>query len=111
MKLRRAAIVLFVVIVIGLTLPGLGWAQAASNAAVEAYNRGTNLLKAGRYREAIPHFDEAIRLNPRHAEAYNNRGNAYKNLGQYQRAIQDYDEAIRLNPRDADAYSNRGNCL
>ena len=58
---------------------------------------GTKLLDSGRYREAIPHFDEAIRLNPRYAEAYHNRGTAYDSLGQSKRAIQDYDEAIRLN--------------
>ena len=104
MKLTRAAIVLFVVIVIGLTLPALGRAQSG----VDAYNRGTKLLNSGRYREAIPHFDEAIRLNPRYAEAYNNRGTAYDSLGQSQRAIQDYDEAIRLNSRFAEAYNNRG---
>jgi tetratricopeptide (TPR) repeat protein len=107
-KPRRASTVLLVAIMFGLTLPAQGRAQAGNNAAVEAYNRGTDLLNARRYREAIPHFDEAIRLNPRYAQAYHNRGVAYRNLGQHQRAIQDYDQAIRLNPRYAEAYNNRG---
>ena len=51
----------------------------------------------GQHQRAIQDYDQAIRLNPRYAEAYNNRGIAYKNLGQHQRAIQDYDEAIRIN--------------
>ena len=80
MKLKRAFLVLLVVVAVGLTLPGLVRAQSGNNAAVETYNRGTNLLNSGRYREAIPYFDEAIRLNPRYAEAYNNRGNAYRIL-------------------------------
>ena len=52
-------------------------------------------------------LDEAIKLNPGTAVAYNNRGNSYGNLDQLQRAINDYDEAIRLDPRFALAYSNR----
>ena len=78
MKLKRASIVLLLAIMFGLTLPAQGRAQSGNNAAVEAYNRGTNLLNSGRYREAIPHFDEAIRLNPRYTQAYNNRGVAYR---------------------------------
>jgi hypothetical protein len=56
----------------------------------------------------IEQYDEAIRLDPQDAKAYDNRGNAYASLGQYERAIQDYDEAIRINPQNAIAYYNRG---
>ena len=54
-------------------------------------------------------YDEAIRLKPDFAEAYNNRGNAKTDLGQYEAAVADFDEAIRLQPDFANAYSNRGN--
>ena len=74
MKLKRAFLVLSVVVAVGLTLPGLVRAQSGSNAAVETYNRGTNLLNSGRYREAIPHFDEAIRLDPRYADGLQQPG-------------------------------------
>src|SRR5262249_55535042 len=61
------------------------------------------------YARAIADYDQAIRLNPQAAEAYNNRGDAYKNGPQhdYAHAIADYDQAIRLNPQYALAYSNR----
>ena len=39
-------------------------------------------------------MDEAIRLDPQLAMAYNNRGGAHKELAQYQQAIEDLDEAI-----------------
>jgi tetratricopeptide (TPR) repeat protein len=58
--------------------------------------------------KAIEYLNEAIRLNPNYAMAYNNRGAAYINLGQHQRAIEDYNNAIRLKPDYANAYNNRG---
>jgi uncharacterized caspase-like protein/Flp pilus assembly protein TadD len=52
-------------------------------------------------------LDEAIRLNPKYAIAYNNRGNAFHRKGDNDRAIADYSEAIRLDPKYAVAYSSR----
>ena len=62
----------------------------------------------GQREAAITDYDEAIRLNPANASAYNNRGNSKAELGQREAAITDYDEAIRLNPANATAYFNRG---
>jgi hypothetical protein len=58
--------------------------------------------------EARENYDEAIRLNPQNAKAYNNRGVSYHELGEYNWAIYDYEDAIRLDPEYAEAYSNRG---
>ena len=80
---------------------GLSETQTPSDA-------GAELAEQARLEDAIPEFDEAIRLSPQDAEAYYNRGLSYGNLGQHQRAIQDYDEAIRIDPRLAPAYLNRG---
>ena len=62
----------------------------------------------GDYKGAITDYTQAIRLNPDHANAYNNRGVAKSDLGQHFAAIADYDIAIRLNPDYAQAYNNRG---
>lgn len=75
----------------------------------ERYSSGANLQNQGHLEEAISEYDEAIRLDPQFAVAYNNRGNAYAGLGQYEKAIADLDEAIRLRPKVALAYNNRGN--
>jgi lipoprotein NlpI len=72
------------------------------------YRRGNGYHEKGDYDRAILDYDQAIRLNPSHANAFSNRGVAYARKGDYDRAIQDYDEAIRLNPNHADAFSNRG---
>jgi tetratricopeptide (TPR) repeat protein len=50
----------------------------------------------GEKQEAITDYNEAIRLNPNYADAYNNRGNTYQNLGDKQKALVDLREASRL---------------
>jgi len=72
------------------------------------YRRGNGYYEKRDYDRAILDYDEAIRLNPSHANAHSNRGVAYARKGDYDHAILDYDEAIRLNPNHADAFSNRG---
>jgi Flp pilus assembly protein TadD len=57
--------------------------------------------------EAID-FNEAIRLNPNDAEAYQCRGTLRYQQGDIEGAIADFNEAIRLAPNYAEAYSNRG---
>jgi tetratricopeptide (TPR) repeat protein len=72
------------------------------------YRRGNAYSEKGDYDRAIPDYDQAVRLNPSHANAFSNRGVAYAHKGDYDQAILDYAEAIRLNPNHADAFSNRG---
>jgi tetratricopeptide (TPR) repeat protein len=72
-----------------------------------AYNvRGTAYFFKGDNDRAIADYNEAIRLDPKYAFAYNGRGNAWQDND---RAIADYNEAIRLDPKYSRAYSNRGN--
>ena len=73
----------------------------------EHLKAGDELLAQGQLEEAIAEYDEAIRLDPQFALAYNNRGFANTKLGQYARAIQDYDEAIRLDPWNPDSNAGR----
>ena len=53
-------------------------------------------------------LDEAVRLDPGYACAYNNRGRVYSFKRDYDRAIAEYDQAIKLDPSLALAYNNRG---
>jgi tetratricopeptide (TPR) repeat protein len=72
------------------------------------YRRGNAYSQKGDHDRAISDYDQAIRLNPSHANSFSNRGVAYAHKGDYDRAILNYGEAIRLNPNHADAFSNRG---
>jgi tetratricopeptide (TPR) repeat protein len=60
-------------------------------------------------RDAFTYFNNAIRANPKFAEAYVRRGFIYYHYrNNPDRAIADYTEAIRLKPESAEAYHNRG---
>ena len=77
----------------------------------EAYLvRGDQYAGRKQYVLAIEDYNQAIKLKPDYAEAYNNRGYSYyygsdANLDQ---AIADYSKAIELRPDYAYAYNNRG---
>jgi len=63
-------------------------------------NRGHGLTEQRHFHDAIADLNEAIRIAPSHACAYNNRGRAYA----FKR---DFDRAIKLDPTLAIAYGNR----
>ena len=75
--------------------------------AVEYYNRGIKYASKGDYDRAIVDYTEAIRLDPKYADAYGNRGNAYRDKRDLDRALADYNEALRIRPGAID-YFNRG---
>ncbi len=86
-------------------------AEAVPQSAQARNNFGGSLLLQGRVDEAIPHLQEALRLEPSHAEAHSNLGVALARRGQTAEAIEHYREALRLDPRQTQAYSNLGNAL
>ncbi len=98
-------------------------ATYTSKGDAEAYvDQGIAYWEAGQYERASKACNEAIRLDPVYAVAYNVRGIAYVELGianldpgqfkpalaDFNKAIKDFDEAIRIDPEYADAYFERG---
>jgi tetratricopeptide (TPR) repeat protein len=72
------------------------YAQAGSAAAAQDFERAIRL------------YDQAVALNPLHAEAHYKRGNALRSLGRLDAALASYDRAIERKPDYAYAYCNRG---
>ena len=70
--------------------------------------RGVTWLHKKDYDQAIQDFDQAIRLNPKHAYAYYRRGYARSRRHDHEKAIKDYEEAIRFDPNYAPVYRARG---
>ncbi len=77
--------------------------------ASQKIDEGNVLYYKGDYNRAIQLWNEALAINPKLVEAYNNRGNAYSNKGEYDRAIADYSQALAINPNLVEVYNNRGN--
>ena len=95
----RGAIRHKVAIALGCVLLALTAAPTATSTATATttpklykthFNLGLTYLDLGQYERAIEDFDEAIRLNPQSAIAYNNRGVAYERLGKTREAELDY---------------------
>jgi tetratricopeptide (TPR) repeat protein len=72
-------------------------------------NRGNAYQASGDIDRAIADYDQAIRLDPNSARAFNIRGSAFFFKKVYDRAIADCAEAIRLDPKFVFAFNNRGN--
>jgi Tfp pilus assembly protein PilF len=72
------------------------------------YALATSAAEARDFGGAIELYDQAIALDPAHAEACYKRGNALKNAGQFEAAIASYNQAIEIRPDYSHAYCNRG---
>ena len=82
--------------------------EEKSTNTVDYLKLGLEYYEKGKYDLAIKNYNEAIKLNPRDADTYNNRGLAYDALENYNLAIKDYNKAIKLDSKDADYYNIRG---
>ncbi|MHA2365122.1 MAG: tetratricopeptide repeat protein [Candidatus Hodarchaeales archaeon] len=74
----------------------------------ELYKRAKTLVDSKNYKEAIQSFDELIKLNPKHTNAWWYKGYSYANLGRRQDAIKAYEQAIALKPNDPWLWYNKG---
>ncbi|SVB24131.1 uncharacterized protein METZ01_LOCUS176985, partial [marine metagenome] len=69
-------------------------------------NLGNVLQEQGRLEESIQAYQQAIHLQPDHADAYSNLGIVLQKQGRLEESIQAYQQAIRIQPEHTGAYSN-----
>jgi Tfp pilus assembly protein PilF len=67
---------------------------------------GGVLYKRGEFDEAITHFNEALRINPRYSEAYGRLGEVYIQIGKDNLAIANLTKSIELVPTSVDNLNN-----
>lgn len=65
------------------------------------------LMLEGKFEEAIPILNTAIKKNSSSHEAYNLRGAAYLELDRFEKAKEDLDKAIKLHKKDYRYFYNR----
>ena len=71
--------------------------------------RGIALAKSGQMDAARQCFEQAIRVRPDFAGAYNNLGNVFRRLGDASNAEESFLRAIAFDPNDAHAQANLAN--
>lgn len=81
---------------------------AAGSQDVDCLEMGKVALKTFDTREAIVQLSEAIRKDPKNAEAFYYRGQAFHLATQFREAVIDFSSAVRLNPTYAEAFFERG---
>jgi tetratricopeptide (TPR) repeat protein len=97
-----------------LTLANQGMTEGSALAPLAQpsdYDVAYDLLKAGKFLQAIEAFRKVIVAEPAHAMAYTNMAYSYRRMGQHERAIELYRKALELQPDLAEAHEYMGEAL
>lgn len=69
---------------------------------------GFQLIRAGRYKEAVEAFDGAVKLSPKNWQDIYYRGRTYSMMGDSEKGLADLTQAIKLNAENPYAVLERG---
>jgi Flp pilus assembly protein TadD len=62
---------------------------------------GIRVAQLGLWREAVTHWERAVKLDPTYAPAYNNLAIGYEHQGDFEKARNAYEKALELSPNNA----------
>jgi protein O-mannosyl-transferase len=79
--------------------------------AIAEYNLAQALCVRDQTSEAIPHYEAALRIDPKYDAAHNNLGLVYFTKGELVSATNHFVAALGLNPGNASAHYNQGRAL
>jgi Tfp pilus assembly protein PilF len=75
-------------------------ADDARDAAKKHVEFGISVAQRGLWREAIYRWDQAAKIDPSYAAAFNNLAVAYEHEGEFDRARKAYERALELEPEN-----------
>ncbi|KAK9927483.1 hypothetical protein M0R45_024664 [Rubus argutus] len=78
------------------------------NLADEEREKGNECFKQQKYPEAIRHYTEALRRNPKDPKVYSNRAACYTKLGAMPEGLKDAEKCIELDPTFSKGYTRKG---
>ena len=64
--------------------------------ALEWFNQGIELKKAGNYYKAIDCFENVVKIDPANKATWKLLGDLYEQIGNYQKTIECYDKSDQL---------------
>jgi protein O-mannosyl-transferase len=124
---RKKGVIAFVATAVLVILIWLSWGQVklwqssivlfehavkvTADNSVMHNNLGASLADEGRFAEAIPHYIEALRIDPLYVKAHINLGMALSVLGKTDAAMDHYAVALKIDPGSATASYNMGAAL
>ena len=73
--------------------------------------KGDDLVKQGRFREAIALYDRALRIDPENVLTWNLKGDALNKLDRFAEAVAAFDRALRIEPDHVYAWAHKGDSL
>jgi tetratricopeptide (TPR) repeat protein len=86
------------------------WYEHGNPAVERVMRQGHQALRVGEPGVALTLFDQAARLAPDYAEAWNARATVHYHLGNYAKSLDDIERTLDLEPRHFGALSGRGLC-
>ncbi|KAI9084857.1 hypothetical protein K1719_033263 [Acacia pycnantha] len=74
----------------------------------EEREKGNDFFKQPNYPEAVKHYTESLRRNPKDPRTYSNRAACYTKLGAMPEGLKDADKCIELDPTFVKGYTRKG---
>ncbi|XP_066322296.1 hsp70-Hsp90 organizing protein-like [Miscanthus floridulus] len=74
----------------------------------EEREKGNEFFKEQKYPEAIKHYTEALRRNPKDPRVYSNRAASYTKLGAMPEGLKDAEKCLELDPTFTKGYTRKG---
>ncbi|KAK3261357.1 DNA binding protein, partial [Cymbomonas tetramitiformis] len=74
----------------------------------EEKNKGNELFRDGKFADAVKHYSEAIKRNPKDHKVYSNRAACYMKLAAFNEALKDANQCIAIDPTFPKGYTRKG---